>query len=175
MNFTIHGAFEIPRDGTHLITRDKDERNEFWNRVDEDEDGLSQACGCYVLSIRGKPWYIGMAQRQDFRHECFSHHKITSFDTALNKGRGTPYLYLIARRTDGGRFCKRSSGTYRDVNFLENLLIGLALQRNGELCNIKGTNFLRYMHVPGFVNTRQGEGRAHAVSELRRILGTSPG
>ena len=170
MNFTIHGPFETPRDGTHLISRDRGEKNEFWDGVDGDEDGLSYSCGCYVLSIRGMPWYVGMAQRQDFRHECFSHHKITLFDTALNKGKGTPYLHLVARRTDGGRFCKTSSNAYRDVEFLENLLIGLALQRNGELCNIKGTTFLRNMHVPGYVNTRQGQGRAHAVSELRNIL-----
>jgi hypothetical protein len=171
MNFTIHGPFGIPRDGTHLISRDKGEKNDFWDGVDADEDGLSHSCGCYVLSIRGIPWYVGMAQRQNFRHECFSHHKITLFDTALSKGRGTPYLFLIARRTAGGKFCKTSSGAYRDVEFLENLLIGLALQRNPELCNIKGTNLLRYMHVPGLVNTRQGEGRAHAVSQLRGILG----
>jgi hypothetical protein len=174
MNFSVHGSYEIPRLKNHLISRDKTERNEFWDMVEDDEEGLSYACGCYVLSIRGVPWYVGMAQRQDFRHECFSHHKITLFDTALLKGPGKPHLHLLARRTPGGKFCKPSANAYRDVEFLENLLIGLGLQRNEELMNIKGTTLLRNMRVPGFVNTRKGEARAHAVIELREILGNSP-
>lgn len=173
MNFTIHGPYEIPRSGNHLISRDPEERREFWDWVDGDEEGLSYSCGCYVLSIRGTPWYVGMAQRQDFRHECFSHHKITLFDTALSKGKGSPKLHLIARRTPGGKFCKTSSNAYRDVEFLENLLIGFALQRNDELVNIRGTTLLRNMHVSGFVNTKKGEARAQTVIDLRKILGAS--
>ena len=171
MNFTIHGGYEIPRDGKHIITRDNASRRAFWREIEDDVEGLAGACGCYVLSIRGIPWYVGSAQRQDFKHECLSPHKITQFDAALNKSQGRPVLFLIARRTPGGRFCTTSPNGYRDIEFVENTFIGMALQRNEDLQNIRGTAFLRDMHIPGFVNNKPGEARAFAVRDLRSILG----
>ena len=170
MKFTIHHGYEIPRDG-NLITRSARCRRKFWEEIEADVEGLPEACGCYVLSIRNVPWYVGSAQKQDFKHECLSPHKITLYDAALAAGLGKPYLHFIARRTPGGKFCKTSTTGYRDVLFLENMYIGMALQRNGNLQNVKGTALLRDMRVPGFVNTRQGEGKAHAVQDLRTILG----
>jgi hypothetical protein len=170
MNFTIYGPYEIPRDG-NLITRDRYRRRQFWDVVDAEEAGLSEAIGCYIFSIRGIPWYAGSAQRQDFKHECFSAHKITQFDAALGKGKGRAFLHLIARKTPRDRFCKTTRREYRDVDFLENSLIGMALRRNPELQNVRGTAFLRDMHVPGVVNNRPGEARADAVRGLRGVLG----
>jgi hypothetical protein len=171
MNFTIHGGYEIPRDGTHIVTRDNSRRREFWQEIEHDVDGLTSACGCYVVAIRGIPWYVGSAQRQDFKHECFSPHKITQYDAALNSSQGRPFLHLIARRTPKGRFCSTSTNGYRDIEFVENTFIGMALQRNEDLQNVRGTPFLRDMHIPGFVNNKPGEARAFPTRDLRSILG----
>ena len=170
MNFSIHGPYEIPRDG-NLITRDRHRRRQFWDTIDVQTAGLSEAIGCYIFSIRGMPWYAGSAQRQDFKHECFSAHKITQYEAALHKGKGRAFLQLFARTTPGDRFCKKTTRAYRDIDFLENSIIGMALRRNPQLQNIRGTAFLRDMHVPGLVNNRPGEARAHAVRELRDVLG----
>ena len=171
MNFTIHGGYEIPRDDGRIITRDSSDRRIFWSDIEDDVGGLGEACGCYVMAIRRVPWYVGSAQRQGFKHECLSPHKITQYDAALNKSQGRPVLYLIARRTAGGKFCTTSANGYRDIEFLENTFIGMALQRNSDLQNVKGTALLRDMHVPGFINNRPGEARASVVGELRSVLG----
>jgi hypothetical protein len=80
-------------------------------------------------------------------------------------------LYLIARKTPKDNFCSPSKSGYLDVEFLENMLIGLGIRRNPDLVNIKGTKLLRELNVPGIINTKQGQGRADAVQEVRRIFG----
>lgn len=171
MNFTIHGGYEIPRDNNRIITRDQRRRKAFWEEIEDDIAGLSTACGCYIVTIRGIPWYVGSAQRQDFKHECLTPHKLNQYDAALTKSQGCPHIYFVARRTPQGRFCRTTSGGYRDVGFLESTFIGMALQRNDKLQNIRGTSLLKDLHVAGFVNSRPGEGRAFAVRKLRSVLG----
>ncbi len=171
MNFTIHGGYEIPRDN-RIVTRDNSRRRGFWDEIDEDVPDLSGACGCYIVAIRGVPWYVGAAHRQDFKHECLSHHKITQIDAALSKSQGRPMLFLVARRTPRGKFCCPAGGVYRDVKFVEDAFIGMAIRRNSQLQNIRGTAFLKEIHLPGFFNSRAGEARAFPVRELRCILGS---
>ncbi len=170
MRYGVYGPFEVMRNG-NVISRERKDKNDFWKRVENKENGLSYACGCYIMVLRNKAWYIGMAEKQSFRHECFAAHKIVQYDTALNEVCGVPYLILLAKLTPTERFASPSENGHRDIQLLEKLLTGSAIVRNPDLCNVKDTKLLREMNVPGFLNPEQGQGRADSVQALRQALG----
>jgi hypothetical protein len=170
MIYRVFGPFPIPRDGV-LIAKSAGDRREFWSSVQAEADGLPEACGCYVFSIRRRAWYVGLAQSQSFRQECFSIHKLNQYNYALQRVSGEPQLHLIAKLTPTGRFCSPATNGHRDVAFLETLLIGMALNQNEDLQNVRGTKFLREMRVPGILRTGPGEGRLNSVRSLRDALG----
>jgi hypothetical protein len=68
-----------------------------------------------------------MAARQSFCQECFSIHKINQYNYALQRVSGEPLLHLIAKLTPTERFASPAKGGHRDIEFLENMLIGMAL------------------------------------------------
>jgi len=170
MQYDIYGEFPIVRNGA-LISRSKDDKRNFWAAVEEKESELPEACGCYIFVIRGRAWYIGMAERQSFKQECFALHKITQYNEALGQVSGNPSLLLLPKLTPGGRFAKPASRGHSDIRMLENLLIGSALSRNPNLQNVKGTKLLREMNVPGFLNPRRGQARASIVQSFKRAIG----
>lgn len=170
MEFGAYGPFEIRRNG-RLVSRDKADKRAFWDGVEEGNEGLSEACGCYVFVIHGRAWYVGLAERQSFKHECFSAHKIVQYNEALQAVTGPPSLILVAKATPGNRFAKPSSRGHADIRLLENLLVGSALGRNPQLQNVKGTKLLREMRVPGVLNTGRGQARSAAVQSLKKALG----
>ena len=99
MNFVPHSAIEIPRQINGLIAADKESLSSFWSLVEsEHEEGISGSIGCYIFSIRaGKgilPWYVGLAEKQSFRKECFTSHKLNHYNNAIAKRKGTPLLTL---------------------------------------------------------------------------------
>ena len=173
MQYQVFGPFAIPRDGV-LIAKSAAERREFWSAVEAEADGLPDACGCYVFSIRRRAWYVGLAQSQTFRQECFALHKLNQYNYSLQRVSGEPQLHLLAKLTPTGRFCAPATSGHRDVEFLETLLIGMALNQNEDLQNIRGTKFLREMRVPGILRTGRGEGRLNSVRSLRDALGMNP-
>jgi hypothetical protein len=92
-------------------------------------------------------------------------------DVLVDHG-GTPVLFLLPRLTvAGNKFSKPTKNQYRDIEFLETLLIAKALARNENLSNTKETALLRKMIVPGVINSPRGR-RPRAVSELRNALGS---
>ena len=170
MNYDIFGPFEVPRDD-HLTSRNSKKRRSFWKEVHDEVENLPDACGCYILVVRNKAWYVGMAEKQSFKSECFQPHKIVQYDSALSKAKGVPYLLFLAKMTPSGYFASPGKNGYSDVQALEQLLIGAAIDRNPKLCNIKDTKVLREMNVPGFLNTRKGQATSDAVQEFKRAIG----
>lgn len=170
MLYKVFGPYGIPRDGV-LIAKTAADRREFWSAVEAEADGLPDACGCYVFSIRRRAWYVGLAERQSFCQECFSLHKLNQYNYSLQRVSGEPQLHLIAKLTPTGRFAAPATNGHRDIEFLETLLIGMALNQNEDLQNIRGTKFLREMRVPGILRTGRGEGRLNSVRSLRDALG----
>lgn len=150
MKFKVHGPFNLPRNGRRI------------RRTPADR---------YVFSIRGKAWYVGLAQRQSFRGECFQPHKIMLYGDALDQVSGNASLIFLAKVTNTGRFSKPTKNHYPAVEMLETMLIGYGVRINRKLMNIKGTKFLRSMSVPGVLNYGQGQARANPVQSLRRSLG----
>lgn len=170
MKYKICGPFEVPRD-SGLVTREPVRKREFWDLVDDDTEGLSDACGVYIFLIRSRVWYVGCAEKQAFYKECFTPQKIMHYDEACNEKVGAPYLIFVARMTPTGRFSKPSVNGYRDILFLEDMLIGIGLRRNEKLRNISGTVMLKNMRVPGLLNAVRGHAKASEVKAFRRAMG----
>lgn len=175
MNFFPHASIEIRRQPNGLIAADKQSLADLWSRVETElENGLPGGIGCYIFSIRaGKgvlPWYVGLAEKQSFRKECFTSHKLAHYNNAIAKRKGTPLLTLIAKYTPMGKLVNPTGNEHRDVRFLETMLISSCLWRNTDLYNVRDTKLLREMVVPGFLNTPKGKA-ASSVSDFRALVG----
>lgn len=172
MNYEVYGGFEIPRKPNKRSVVDARDRNELWRKVHEAKDYLQCALGCYIFALRKRgggivPWYVGKTCRQGFIRECFEPHKLVYFNEVVAGEAGVPLLYLIARVTPGGKFTK--SFPARESDYLETLLIGMALQRNPSLKNVTRTKLLKELHVPGLVNSRANP-RKGPVADLMAMF-----
>lgn len=167
--YEVCGPFPVERQNGLVSTR-RDDKYAFWEAVEKWEAGLADAVGCYIFVVRGRAWYVGMAARQCFYDEIFSAHKLNQYNQALARVTGNPSLILIAKVTPGNRYA-RPSAAHSDISVLEDMLIGLALARNPDLQNIRGTKVLKSMQVPGVLNSKKGWARATSVQELKRALG----
>lgn len=175
MEFLVYGPFEMIRDPeTGLVAHDKASKNYFWETVDKMEVCLSDACGCYVFALSSggskRPWYIGKAEKQAFRAECFQPHKINHYNSIVGKLKGRPLLYLIAKITSDNYFTRPSSNGNDQISTLENMLIGIALSRNKDLLNLKGTKYMRELIVHGLINASPGNPGIPTI-DLRKTLG----
>jgi hypothetical protein len=138
------GPFEIPTKGSLV---DRREFTHFWDDIRQQSLGLPGAVGCYIFAIRAgkgaKPWYVGKTEKGNFKGETWSPHKLNIYNEELSgRKRCTPLLYLIAKRTSGGRYAKPRKGGIGEIRALENLLIGICLLRNPKLMNVKQTKYL---------------------------------
>jgi hypothetical protein len=171
MRFAVYGAYELPR-SKGLIDDSATSKQSFWEYVDKDIEDLSGACGCYIFTAQNRPWYVGLAMKQSFKNECLTYQKVNIYNKVLaDYERAAPWLYLIAKLTPSENFSRPSKNGHPDVAALEKILIGLAISRNADVSNIRGTKYLREMNVPGIINTEPGQGRAYAVQEIRDLFG----
>jgi hypothetical protein len=175
MEFYVYGPFEMKRNpDSRLIAHDNDSKKIFWESVDEVEEGLSDSCGCYLFAMSAsgskKPWYVGKAEKQSFRSECFQPHKINHYNDIVGKFKGKPLLFLISKVTGNGSFVKPSKNSNGPISALENMMIGMSIAKNKDLLNLKGTKMMRELIVHGVINANQGNPGV-ASSELRIILG----
>ena len=174
MEFYVYGPFKMIRNSeTGLIAHDATSKKRFWESVEEQEEGLSSACGCFVFAMSAgggkRPWYVGKAERQNFRKECFQPHKINNYNSVVAKQKGKPYLYFIAKVTrSGSQFSKPKQS--KSVDKLESMITGLALSRNKELLNLNGTKHMRELIVHGIINAQQGN-PGNASLDLKKTLG----
>ncbi|MGA7178226.1 MAG: hypothetical protein WBX11_01375 [Thiobacillaceae bacterium] len=169
MNYDIHGPFPVTRSG-RLVDKTAIAKKDFWSCVDEEVSGLSAAVGCYMFCMGKKPWYVGLAEKQSFRNECFQPHKINAFNSALDKMKGKPYLLFLCKVTSTGRFAKPGVNGHKATKFLEDLLIGMAFANNPRLENIRGTKFTKELVVPGIMNTPKGKAKKKSVQFLKQVL-----
>ena len=83
---------------------------------------------------------------------------------------GKPYLYFISKLTPTGNFAKPSINGHKATEFLEDILIGMALSKNDQLENTKGTKLLKELVVPGIINTPKRKASKGAVQKLKNAL-----
>lgn len=164
MQYEVFDAFKVPRRttgaGNRVLKLDTNTLNEFWAEIDEDEPYLSQAQGCYLFGIRAakgiRPWYVGQTTNS-FQGECFQPHKCMIYQQVYGEfARGTPILLLIARLTQSGNAFYRGNGLPNEFDFLEKMLMFLALGQNSDLANKRDTKMLRELTVPGVFNKSSG-------------------
>lgn len=175
MNFFPHTAIEIPRQSNGHVAADKESMSMFWMSVDAQlEDGLSSAIGCYIFSVRAGrgilPWYVGLAEKQSFRKECFTNHKLVHYNHVLASQRGTPMMTFLPKYTPGQKLLNPTGNEHRDIRFLERMLISNCLQRNSCVLNARDTKLLREMVVPGLLNTPKGMAYT-SVSAFKALIG----
>ena len=164
MKFDVAGPFEIERyTQKSLITRHS--KAALRAELEKWDEGLSDACGCYVFGVRAgkgiRPYYAGQALRRSVLEEAMNSSNINKYNEVLgDRGRGSPVLFLLPWLTNGReRYKRKSKGAQRSriLDFLEDWLIGMTLQRNPKALNNQKTRFLRKVHVTGVFNPRHGE------------------
>lgn len=175
MNFYPYPAVAIGKQANGLIAADRHSLAAFWEHVDTVfDEPASDGVGCYVFSIRaGKgalPWYVGLAEKQSFRKECFTPHKINHYNNAIAARKGTPFLTLIPKYTPNWKLSSPNNRGHRDIQQLEVMLIGNCLTRNKNLLNVSDTKLLREMMVHGLLNSPPGKPKSE-VRDFKSLLG----
>ncbi len=185
MKFKIYGPFEVPtgtEEGSSKNRIGKKDATLFWEKVEDDHKGLSAACGCYVFALRAggdkakeKPWYVGKAEKQPLKKECFQSHKLTIYNDSIGqKGNRSsqPVMYFLARcRDKTGTFSKPSKNAYEDIQFVEEMFIGKGVLQNPKLKNIQNTNIPKKLSVEGFYGPQsRGKQPSHVV-EFKKLFG----
>lgn len=162
MRFTPYGPFELPRETANMLKLGAADLRAFWHGVEDQVPGLPDACGCYVFSLRAprgsKPWYVGKAEKTRFRRECISPHKALHYAQLVAKRKGVPELTLLAQVTENGKFRKPTKDKRPAISALESMLIGMAIARNSDLLNTKGTRMFSSLVVDGLLNSHKGKG-----------------
>ena len=95
--YKVFGPFKMPRREDGLFDSEPTAKREFWVQVNQEEEGLPEARGCYLISVHNKVWYVGLSQH-GFENECFSPDKVNKLDRAIVGGKGDAYLHLVAPR-----------------------------------------------------------------------------
>ena len=160
MDFDVVGPVVLTRHGNKkLITGDS--LKDLIEELEEREEGLSLACGCYVFAKKtGRavmPWYVGQACRRPLAAEALNPTNREKYNKVLDE-KGSPIIFFLPLRTPSGKLRKRPQGNdkVQALDFLEKWLIAAALVRNPKLKNSKETAFLRTIHVTGILNAKKG-------------------
>jgi hypothetical protein len=172
MNFEVMGPYTLKRFGEkHKIITDQTRTN-LKVLLDDNENGLSSARGCYVFAIHAgqgyTPYYVGQAAKQSLLRESLSHGKQAIYNKVCSNTNGTPVLFFVPATTRSGKY-RATNTKLPSITFLEQWLIAKALEKNPELHNTKETKFLRKLHVTGIFNATQGEA-TKSSGELAKAL-----
>lgn len=148
--------------------------DDFWADVDYYYEGVPDAIGVFIFSIRTSrgrmPWYVGKSDKNGFINDCFSKKKLSLYNEALKIQKGTPYITFIPAYTKSGRFVRARKNPNATVNALQKLIIGAALKKNKELINVKKKGALSNIVLPGYVNTPRGRAKWEVV-DFRKLIG----
>lgn len=161
--FDSYGPFEAPR--FDLEEPRSQWRARFWEGVSTKSNvNLGSAIGCYVFCLsrgsKAKPWYVGKTvNREGFSGECLEPHKLSHHSTLMEAKRThTPALMLFPLLTEGWGLSYAYSHGDAAIDWLETLLIGMAIRANPTISNVSKTRFHREVYVHGLVG-RQFQGR----------------
>jgi hypothetical protein len=139
--------------------------------------GIRRAIGCYVFALKPSktlrfwPYYVGQSCRQTLAQRVFqSTDKPTLYKEIVNEyRRAAAYFYLLPLLTEGARFAR--VGTNQQlINKAEYALIGMALNANPDLWNIKHRMQMESFSIDGTPQTERTRDSAPAAS-FRRMLG----
>ena len=173
--YKVFGPFKVPPKGNGLLQfRAKAAKWEFWEQVvNQEEAGLSEACGCYVISdCQSRVWYVGKLAISMFAEECFGVGKPDKLNHANRRrwGRRLP-APRGSHNARGQQVCQVLRIGKKDIDQLESMLIMFSLRRNTRLLNKAKTKFIRSVVVPGVLNSQQEDERTEPVQSLMEAIG----
>ena len=123
-----------------------------------------------------KPWYVGKAAKQSFLQECFTDNKLTKYHQALSlKGNGKcrALMYFLAGCTDKKEaFSKPSKNGDDNIDFIENMFIGMGVQINPDIKNLQKTAMYKNLYVEGFFGKQSPGKRPTHVAEFKKLFGS---
>ncbi len=183
IHFETYGPFSLKRKFNDAIL--PDDIQDFWDEIEDSQDGLGSAIGVYIISTRSgqaskpKPWYVGKTD-SGFRHRLIQHARDLSLFRSLNSHspKGSLEVLFIARKASDGKKFKsprtpRKGGSKKvkhgSIDFLETLLIGACLAQNENLLNAQKMSKYRDIVVPGLMNEKKGKPTRSALF-LRNLL-----
>ena len=187
MNFKIFGPFEIPlEEGDYESHIEQQDLKIFWSTRVIPRD-LGEACGVYLFCVDGTEgkrkgigdnyvWYVGKAEKQSFKQECFNGKNLNLYNQILNanyKGHGTPKMFFIVRHSKNDQISARagSGEEYKGIQFLEKIFIQYSMQTNSNLGNKSGTLVYSNTFIEGILNDTKANARARSVQQFREIMG----
>jgi len=170
--YHVHGPFEIPtvkKGKKRLISRHL--TRDFWDKIEGPSD-LRDRKGCYLFAMRAgkgtRPWYVGMTTAR-FRSECFQDHKRKHFESVLEEyQRATPVMFFVVLEPRPGR------QPTDEISEMEDYLISVALKKNPELCNVKGTRGVESWSISGVKGGGKGK-PSTAAQEFSAAIGLRRG
>jgi hypothetical protein len=178
MNFNTWGPFEIA-----IGKDDRLQFDQFWQSVDRMEQqygsrGLRSAIGCYLFTTkRGTkftPWYVGKTVAHGgFECEIFQQHKINHYKNFLGERRrrsGHIFLFALITESNDWRFSKRHRSATKIIDWLEKMMIGMVISKNGQAVNSRDTKFLREMWVEGILNHKNPGAPTSSARAARNAL-----
>ena len=176
MNYDIYGPYALPKKNAakgRVLDLSAKRLRLFWEDIEEDQGiDVREGRGCYLFAHRAgggfKPWYVGQS-KGPFAKEVFSAKNKGHYrDVYSDLGAATPVIFLIARLTNGGDLSKRSLSS-KEVDFIEQKLMGLALARNPGLINVANMKHHKRLVIPGIHN--HSGSLSPAARDLRTALG----
>ena len=188
MRFNVYGPYDIGVEKSHAGWIDKEDTDKFWEKIRRDGRGheydLQDACGVYLFGMRGEqgksgtagrtlPWYVGKAEKLNFKKECFNYKNLYYFNSILTneyKRHGTPILYLLARvGEDDKPSPPAKEESYWGVRFVEEMFIQMSLRANPRLLNKSMTKIMRETSIRGLLNTKGY--KSSSVDALKGVFG----
>lgn len=181
--FRVLGPFDVPvageGDKRHIDCRPA--RRAVFSAADASVDGafeIKDAIGLYVFGLstgrsRQWPYYVGKACKQSLWVRSFqlSDKPRVYSEILLEYQSAKPFMYLLPLLTPKRNVAKLGSNAKR-IKTAEEQLIGMALQANFDLWNVKHRASLESFSIDG-VHTMPGK-RSKAADEFRSLLGFEP-
>ena len=170
MLFETYGPFHLERDFSNNW------RSRFWADVEDSDEGLSNAIGCYAFCLtfgtKTLPWYIGQTiGSKGFQAEVFTDHKMTHYRNILEDNRRhRASIFLFPLMTAKWSFSENRTGrSRRAIDWVEKTLIGLALDKNSSLANNRDTGMKKDVYVNGILGG-QWPGPLNKAASIARFV-----
>ena len=172
--FDVYGPFDIDREDGEISRAGQS----MWDEVEDCEDGLARAWGCYMFCLQNGrnivPWYVGKTcAAGGFREEAFADHKLWIYNS-ITERRGKRHLLLFPLTTgnsNGHKPFSKNRNKTSVIEWLERTLIGMALQRNPRLLNLRDTTLPKSVTVRGVMGTKSKGRKYEEVKYARAAFG----
>jgi hypothetical protein len=104
-----------------------------------------------------------------FRGEVFEQHKLNHYNKVLSSQQGSPIMFLMPLLTPDGKFSRDRNTTKPLIEWVEKMLLGVAVRKNPDCRNKRDTRYLRKVVVNGVFGA-QGRGRPEEMAVAAREM-----